>query len=27
VIGRSILKKEDQDPALAADYRSRYEPD
>jgi carbamoyltransferase len=27
VIGRSILKKEDQDSALAADYRSRYEPD
>ena len=27
VIGRSILTKQDQNPALAEDYRSRYEPD
>ena len=27
VIGRSILRKQDQNPALAEDYRSRYEPD
>ena len=27
VIGRSILRKQDQDPALAEDYRSHYEPD
>ena len=27
VIGRSILRKKDQDPALAEDYRNRYGPD
>ena len=27
VIGRSILRKKDQDPALAEDYRSHHEPD
>ena len=27
VIGRSILRKQDQNPALAEDYRSHYEPD
>ena len=27
VIGRSILTKQDQNPALAEDYRSHYEPD
>jgi len=27
VVGRSVLRREDQDPALRADYRDRFDPD